>query len=134
MLLASAIQMSLEARSANSSGSSILGLQAQSQLENLFSAMNEVAKYWPSVEAIYRLFQDVLNNIKAEMVRSLAASDLLTRREQGTQTSHAERVSSNTQRRFLDNQIGLSDQDWNGLLGTWGPSTFFDGDLNGMNI
>jgi transcriptional regulatory protein AMDR len=135
MLLAAAIQMSLEARSAGSSGSSILGLQAQCRLEDLFAVMNEVAKYWPSAEAIYRLFQDVLNTMKAEMERSLAASDLLTMRERGTLASQPNgSVTSNTQGRFLDNQIGLSDQDWNGLLGTWDPSAFFDGDLNGMNI
>jgi transcriptional regulatory protein AMDR len=45
LLLAAAIRMSLEARSASSSGPSILGLQAQSRLENLFAVMDEVAKY-----------------------------------------------------------------------------------------
>ena len=112
MLLAAAIQMSLEARSASSSRSSILGLQAQSRLEDLFAVMNEVSKYWPSAEAIYRLFQDVLNTMKVEIERSLAASDLLTIREQGTSNSQPnERQSANTQGSFMENQIGLSDQD-----------------------
>jgi transcriptional regulatory protein AMDR len=69
------------------------------------------------------------------MESSLAALDLLIMREQGTPASQStERFASRTQGGFMEHQIGLSDQDWNGLLGIWDPSAFFDGDLNGMNI
>lgn len=119
MLLATAIQMSLEARSSCSSGSSILGLQAQSRLETLLSVTTEIPKYWPSVEAAYRLFRDLLCNMKSEMERSLAASDLLTIGGQRILGSQADRVpTNNTQGTFFANHVGLFEQDWNGLLGT----------------
>ena len=132
MLLATAIQISLEARIASSSGSQILGLQAQSRLENLFPVMSEVAIYWPSTEAIDRLFRDVLANLKLEMERILTATTVEAHSPRASIQSD-EITRREAQGSLLDSHIGLSEEGWSSLFGTWDGSAFFDEDLDSPN-
>jgi transcriptional regulatory protein AMDR len=130
LLLASAIQISLEARLASSSSSAILTLQAHSRLEDLFPIMEEVAKYWPSVEAIHCLFRDVLGEMKLDFERNQAAESLQTVRDSGAMmqqpVQHHRTNFEGAHGPFIENQIGLSDGNWNALLSTWDTSILFD--------
>ncbi|RFU29299.1 hypothetical protein B7463_g7029, partial [Scytalidium lignicola] len=132
MLLAAAIQMAREARIASSSGSHILCLQAQSRLENLFSVMNKVSEYWPSTEAIYRLFRDVQAKMRLEIERTLQTEETL---ETGRQIMpHSQDINHiGFEGPLLGHPIGLSEEDWSSLFGTSTISAFFDDDLNSLN-
>ncbi|RDL32478.1 uncharacterized protein BP5553_08934 [Venustampulla echinocandica] len=125
LLLASAIQISLKARFASSSSPPILALQAQSRLEDLFPVMEEVAKYWPSVEAIHRLFRGVLGEMKLEFERNHTAESLQSMQGSGPVIQPVQTTNFGAAHGPFA-EIGLSDGDWNVLLGTWDAPILFD--------
>jgi transcriptional regulatory protein AMDR len=127
LLLASAIQISLEARLASTCSSPILALQAQSRLEDLFPIMEEVSKYWPSVEAILRLFRGVLCEMKQEFEISHEAEHSRATRDSGVNLQTVQRNGFGAAHGpFVDNQLGMSDGNWSDLLRTWDTSNLFD--------
>jgi transcriptional regulatory protein AMDR len=71
-LLAVAIQMSSEARSAIDNGDVVLSLQAQNRLQHILPAIDAVSRYWPSAEAISKIFLDLLQKLKDQSKKALA--------------------------------------------------------------
>jgi transcriptional regulatory protein AMDR len=63
-LLAAAIHFSKGIKAAFDSGSALLALSVQAQLERLLQVAAELAMYWPNAEAVYKLFQSLLRKFR----------------------------------------------------------------------
>ena len=65
-LLATAIQMSQEARSAAAGNRTVLAIQVQNHLESLLPIIRAVSKYWCGAEAILHLYKDLLRQLRQQ--------------------------------------------------------------------
>lgn len=72
--MAAAIHMSLDARSSLSQGPSVIALNAQDRLARLLRCARELEGFWPSAGAVYRLFDELSEELKALARRSLHGS------------------------------------------------------------
>ncbi|KAJ5620908.1 hypothetical protein N7510_004892 [Penicillium lagena] len=66
MLLATALQTSLEARITARNGPAVLAIQAQSRLDQLMPIAESLSHYWPSAEAVWHLYQGLLKQLKRQ--------------------------------------------------------------------
>ena len=66
MLLATAIQMSQEARSAAAANRAVLAIQVQNHLESLLPIIRAVSSYWCGAEAILHLYKDLLRQLRQQ--------------------------------------------------------------------
>jgi transcriptional regulatory protein AMDR len=66
ILLAAAIQISHEARSAAKANTTVLAIQAQNQLERLLPIIMAVSKYWSGAEAILHIYEGLLKQLKKQ--------------------------------------------------------------------
>ena len=66
MLLATAIQMSQEARLAATADRTVLAIQVQNHLEGLLPIIRAVSKYWCGAEAILHLYKDLLRQLRQQ--------------------------------------------------------------------
>jgi transcriptional regulatory protein AMDR len=122
-LLAAAIQMSSEARSAAGSGEVVLALQSQNRLESLLPAMKDIATYWPSSEAIDSIFRKLSIEVK-EQTKSYFAR--LESMREAPSTEEAE-IMSNSE----DVPESASwDTNFNGSLAAGWSNIFGVGDIN----
>jgi hypothetical protein len=62
---AAAIHIMREIDLAIQNGSTLLEMQHQSRLEELFTVTQELAVYWPNAEAVLNLFQHLLERSKS---------------------------------------------------------------------
>ncbi|KAF9885003.1 hypothetical protein FE257_000826 [Aspergillus nanangensis] len=63
-VMASAIQMSLDARMSLSQGTSVLALNAQDRLARLLRCARELENFWPSAGAVHSLFDQLSAELK----------------------------------------------------------------------
>lgn len=63
-VMAAAIQITNDAKSALSQGSALLALSAQDRLFRLLEFARELDKYWPSAGAVHRLFNELSDELK----------------------------------------------------------------------
>ncbi|OJJ45275.1 hypothetical protein ASPZODRAFT_17494 [Penicilliopsis zonata CBS 506.65] len=73
-LLAAAIQLSSEARSALQTNNSTLEIQAQARLERLLTTASVAGRFWPGADGIYSLYSDLLQQLKRDTKVNLAVS------------------------------------------------------------
>lgn len=70
LLLATAIQISHEARLAAYNSAAVLSIQAQGQLEQILPVLSAISCHWSSAEAIGNLYEDLLKQFKRQMLSS----------------------------------------------------------------
>ena len=137
-LLATAIQISHEARTAARSRAAILAIQAQTRLQRLLPALSAVSPYWPSAEAILHVYNDLLlqfqkqsqasSNIQHNLVSGLSSRDV----EQTTSQDNEETsilIDSNDSLGI----VGVSGTDWQALFGAGSPHRFPELDFEGVD-
>lgn len=137
-LLATAIQVGHEARTAARNRAAILAIQAQARLQRLLPAMSAVSAYWPSAEAILHVYKDLLVQFKRQ---SQASSNAQHNSISESSSSHAEQTTTQHNNQGVmwagDNDslgdVGVSGNDWQALFGAGSPHRFPELDFEGVN-
>lgn len=137
LLLATAIQISHEARSVANDGATVLSIQAQNRLERFLPVMYAVSQYWPSAEAILSLYTDILKQLKRQTQSSFRVQTMAV--SPYTAQSPLNGENNTTATRFGDQSLSEDNNSLGNvgmlqaLFGAGQVDSLLDLDFDGMN-